>query len=75
MTVKALAARGVKRLAIVTPGFAADCLETIEEIGMRGCEQFLAGSGKEYTRIPCMNEHPVWIDALENMVKKFVAGN
>jgi len=70
-----LANEGKKKMLVICPAFVSDCLETIEEIGMRGCEQFLAGSGKEYTRIPCMNEHPVWIDALENMVKKFVAGN
>src|ERR1700691_1158271 len=45
MTVKALAARGVKRLAIVTPGFAADCLETIEEIGVENADYFREGGG------------------------------
>ena len=72
-TVKALAKDGVKRMAVITPGFAADCLETIEEIGMRGCEQFMAGNGKEYTRIPCMNEHPRWIETLEKMSQKFLS--
>lgn len=67
-----LAAKGIKRLAVMCPAFVADCLETIEEIGMRGCEDFLAASGKEFTRVPCMNEHPLWIKALENMVNSFV---
>jgi ferrochelatase len=70
-----LANEGKKKMLVICPAFVSDCLETIEEIGMRGCEQFLAGSGKEYTRIPCLNEHPAWIDALENMVKKFVSAN
>jgi ferrochelatase len=70
-----LANEGKKKMLVICPAFVSDCLETIEEIGMRGCEQFLAGSGKEYTRIPCLNEHPAWIDALENMAKKFLAGN
>jgi protoheme ferro-lyase len=41
---------------------------------MRGWEEFVRGSGKEFTRIPCMNEHPAWIAALENMVNRFLAG-
>jgi ferrochelatase len=65
---------GKKRVLVICPAFVSDCLETIEEIGMRGCEQFMAGNGKEFTRIPCMNEHPAWVDALENMAKKFLAG-
>ncbi|MEI7808060.1 MAG: ferrochelatase [Verrucomicrobiota bacterium] len=64
---------GKKRVLVICPAFVSDCLETIEEIGMRGCEQFMAGNGKEFTRIPCMNEHPVWIDALEKMAGKFLA--
>ena len=68
-----LAIEGKKRMLVICPAFVSDCLETIEEIGLRGCEQFMAGSGKEYTRIPCMNEHPKWIDALEKMAGKFLA--
>lgn len=67
-----LANEGKKKMLVICPAFVADCLETIEEIGMRGCEQFLAGSGKEFTRIPCLNEHPAWIDALEKMAGKFL---
>ena len=67
-----LANEGKKKLLVICPAFVADCLETIEEIGMRGCEQFMAGNGKEYTRIPCMNEHPQWITALEKMAGKFL---
>lgn len=66
-----LANEGKKRMLVICPAFVSDCLETIEEIGMRGCEQFMAGSGKEYTRIPCMNEHPKWIEALEKMIRGF----
>jgi len=67
-----LAQEGKKRILVICPAFVSDCLETIEEIGMRGCEQFMAASGKEFTRIPCMNEHPLWITALEKMVARFV---
>ena len=68
-----LAQEGRKRMLVICPAFVSDCLETIEEIGMRGCEQFLAASGKEFTRIPCLNEHPLWIATLEKMVNAFLA--
>ncbi|HEU5125067.1 MAG TPA: ferrochelatase [Verrucomicrobiae bacterium] len=66
-----LAQEGKKRMLVICPAFVSDCLETIEEIGMRGCTDFLNASGKEFTRIPCMNEHPQWITALENMINRF----
>lgn len=62
---------GVKKLLIISPAFVSDCLETIEELGIRGKESFLGAGGESYQLIPCMNEHPKWISALENMVKKF----
>jgi protoporphyrin/coproporphyrin ferrochelatase len=65
---------GVKKLVIISPAFVADCLETIEEIGMRGRDTFLQAGGESYTLIPCLNDHPAWIDALVNMVKPFAAG-
>jgi len=68
-----LATEGKKRMLVICPAFVSDCLETIEEIGIRGCEQFMAGNGQEFTRIPCMNEHPAWISALENMAKQYLA--
>jgi protoporphyrin/coproporphyrin ferrochelatase len=68
-----LAQEGKKRMLVICPAFVSDCLETIEEIGMRGCEDFLAASGKEFTRIPCMNAHPQWIAALEKMAGRFLA--
>jgi ferrochelatase len=65
---------GVKKLLIICPAFVSDCLETIEEIGMRGRESFMEAGGESYTMIPCMNDHSAWIDALQNMVKPFAAG-
>lgn len=67
-----LAQEGKKKMLVICPAFVSDCLETIEEIGMRGCEQFTAGTGQEFTRIPCMNEHPRWIDALVKMADTFL---
>lgn len=67
-----LAQDGVKKLLVMCPAFVADCLETLEEIGMRGREAFLHAGGQEFTFIPCLNEHPLWIAALEKMVNDWL---
>ena len=69
-----LAAQGVKRLLVICPAFVTDCLETIEEIGMRGRELFVGAGGQDLIRIPCLNEHPAWLDALARMVEGFAVG-
>jgi protoporphyrin/coproporphyrin ferrochelatase len=69
----ALAERGVKKLLVICPAFVADCLETLEEIGLRGRDSFLAAGGKDFALIPCLNEHPLWLEALEKMVRCFTA--
>jgi len=63
--------RGVKKLFVICPAFVSDCLETLEEIAIRGKETFLAAGGKEFTQIPCLNGHPMWISALEKMANNF----
>jgi protoporphyrin/coproporphyrin ferrochelatase len=63
-----LAHAGVKRLLVMCPAFVSDCLETLEEIGMRGRQTFREAGGEELTLIPCLNEHPAWIRTLERMV-------
>ena len=63
--------RGIQKLLVICPAFVADCLETLEEIGLRGRETFLSAGGKEFTLVPCLNEHPLWLAALENMVRRF----
>ena len=68
-----LAERGVKKLLVICPAFVSDCLETIEEIGMRGRETFLEAGGTDFALIPCLNEHPLWLEALEKMVGRFTA--
>jgi ferrochelatase len=65
-----LAQDGIRKLLVICPAFVADCLETLEEIGMRGRETFLAAGGEEFTLIPCLNAHPLWIEALEKMVPR-----
>lgn len=67
-----LAAAGVKKLLVICPAFVSDCLETLEEIGIRGRETFLRAGGKEFAQIPCLNENPLWIAALEQMIARFV---
>lgn len=67
-----LAKAGVKRLLVMCPAFVSDCLETLEEIRMRGGETFQAAGGEALTQIPCLNEHPRWIAALETMVRRFL---
>ncbi|MBU6400169.1 MAG: ferrochelatase [Verrucomicrobia bacterium] len=69
-----LASTGIRKLAVMCPSFVADCLETLEEIGLRGKESFLAAGGQQLTFIPCLNEHPRWLAALEAMVTDFVEG-
>jgi ferrochelatase len=64
-------ARGIKKILVICPAFVSDCLETIEEIGIRGRESFLKSGGEDLTLIPCMNEHPLWLAALEKMIGRF----
>ncbi|SDS89925.1 ferrochelatase [Halopseudomonas xinjiangensis] len=59
-----LAAQGVKRLLVMCPAFVTDCIETLEEIGDRAREQFIEAGGEELVLIPCLNDHPHWIETL-----------
>jgi len=60
--------KGVENIGIVCPSFVADCLETLEEIGMRGKESFIDSGGKKFTYIPCLNDDKHFISALENII-------
>lgn len=71
---ESLGRSGVKKLLVICPSFVSDCLETLEEIGLRGRETFQHAGGQKLVLAPCLNEHPLWIDALENMVAAW-AGN
>jgi len=59
-----LAATGTKRIDVFCPGFVADCLETLEEIGISGKNRFLEAGGREFHLLPCLNDSPEWIAAL-----------
>ena len=65
-----LGRRGVRRLAVICPSFTADCLETLEEIGIRGAHSFAAAGGRELMLIPCLNDHPAWV---KQVVRLFTA--
>ena len=59
---------GVKNLLIICPAFVSDCLETLEEIEMRGREIFMNAGGETFRMIPCLNTDPLWIEALAKYV-------
>ncbi|HXD79558.1 MAG TPA: ferrochelatase [Puia sp.] len=64
---------GIKKLLIISPAFVSDCLETLEEIAIRGKESFLKAGGESYTMIPCLNAEPQWVDALADWVREYSA--
>ncbi|MEN5141929.1 ferrochelatase [Pseudomonas juntendi] len=65
-----LAKAGVKKLLVMCPAFVADCIETLEEIGMRGSEQFVEAGGRELVLVPCLNDHREWVRVLADMCDK-----
>lgn len=68
------ARRGARRLAIAAPGFSADCLETREELAIRGREQFLAAGGEAFAALDCLNEGAEGMTMLETLVRRELAG-
>ena len=73
-TVKRLAKSGVKNLAVITPGFAADCLETLEEIGVENAEIFHRNGGTNFAVIPCLNDSDLGMDVIETVVRRELGG-
>lgn len=67
---QALAGQGVKKLLVMCPAFVADCIETLEEIGDRGLEQFQAAGGESLQLVPCLNDHPSWVAALKTLSER-----
>jgi len=70
LVVPELAGKGVKRLAVFSPAFVADCLETLEEIGIRAKDQFLGAGGQALTLVPSLNAHPSWVRGLTRMLRE-----
>jgi len=73
-TVRALAGEGVKRLAVITPGFAADCLETLEEIAVENAEYFRHAGGEQFAAIPCLNDSDEGLAVLEAVARRELMG-
>jgi ferrochelatase len=67
-------AQGVKRIAIAAPGFSADCVETIEELGIRGRETFLAAGGETFVRLDCLNDSPEGMTMMQALISRELAG-
>lgn len=66
---------GIKKLLILCPAFVSDCLETLEEIDMRGKEEFLKAGGETFTMIPCLNTNAQWVDVIKNWVNEYAEGS
>ncbi len=73
-TLAAYPGQGVKRLAIAAPGFSADCLETLEELGIRGREAFLAAGGTHFARLDCLNDSDEGMAMLDALIRRELAG-
>jgi ferrochelatase len=73
-TLKSLARKGVRHIAVIMPGFAADCLETLEEMGIQNRELFLGHGGEHYDVISCLNDSEAGIDMLDRLVAQELGG-
>lgn len=73
-TLKELGKQKLKRVDVVCPGFVADCLETLEEIAIEGKAAFIEAGGEDFHYIPCLNEHPDWIQVLGDITHRHLAG-
>jgi protoporphyrin/coproporphyrin ferrochelatase len=74
MTIKQLAKDGVRRIAVVTPGFSADCLETLEEIAQENAEIFKHNGGEQFAAIPCLNDSEPGMDVIRQLVLRELQG-
>ena len=73
-TIERLARSGVRRLAVVAPGFSADCLETLEELDMENRARFLDSGGERFAYIPCLNDSEAGMRVIEHVVRRELAG-
>ncbi|SCD25575.1 ferrochelatase [Brucella inopinata] len=73
-TVKELAKNGVKSVAVLNPGFVADCLETVDEIGNEAAEEFLENGGENFSHIPCLNDSEEGMKVIETLVRRELLG-
>jgi ferrochelatase len=71
-TLESLPGRGVKSLLVICPGFASDCVETLEEINIQGRESFIKNGGENFDLIPCLNDNADHINLMDSLVKKYL---
>ena len=71
-TLESLPSKGVKNLLVICPGFASDCVETLEEIDIQGRESFMENGGKNFDLIPCLNDSADHINLFEKLIKKYI---
>ncbi len=73
-TVEKLAKEGVKRIAVVNPGFSVDCIETLDEIGREVCDEFLHAGGERFSHIPCLNDSAEGMAVIEALARRELGG-
>jgi len=73
-TLAALPGQGIKQVAIVAPGFSADCLETLEELSIRGRDTFLAAGGTDFAYLPCLNDSTIGVQLLRQILRQELEG-
>jgi len=73
-SIERLAKAGLRRLAVIAPGFAADCLETLEELNMENRAVFLANGGESFTSVPCLNDSDAGMQVIEDIVRRELNG-
>jgi ferrochelatase len=73
-TIEALPGEGVKKLVMIAPGFSADCVETLEEVGIGLKETFLERGGEKFSLVPCLNDSPESITMIESIARQELAG-
>ena len=71
-TLENLPGEGIKNILVICPGFASDCVETLEEINIQGKESFLSNGGEKFDLIPCLNDNSHHIELFEKLVKKYI---
>ena len=74
VTLNGLPSEGVRKIAVISPGFSADCLETLEEIAIGGKETFLHAGGTHYAYLPCLNARPVGVEMLKALLRPELSG-
>jgi len=71
-TLEKLPSKGIKNLLVICPGFASDCVETLEEINIQGKDSFLRNGGENFDLIPCLNDNPDHINLLQHLINKYL---